>query len=243
MAGTGLGGFAAAPTTTYLLETYSLRGTFLILGGFQLHIAIAAILFRPLSFYHQRLEKTTSDSSLNNNDSSEKTTSIATKALSLLIEIWGIFKTPGYACLCVCKFFVLLAYFTMSSILLPSWALEIGLDSTQTFIIVSVFAACDAVGRIIFGVINDLNLMPSRRLTIIDIGLVTLVSALLPTEGTTFNALCALCVGYGLLMGGFMPLQNVILYQIVDRSQAEVALGMLAVFAFPQIFLQQTAGM
>ena len=47
-AGSGVGGFIFPPLVHFLLETYSWRGTFIILGAIMLHVVICGSLFRPL---------------------------------------------------------------------------------------------------------------------------------------------------------------------------------------------------
>jgi len=47
-AGSGIGGFVFPPLVNFLLETYSWRGTFVILGAIMLNIVICGSLFRPL---------------------------------------------------------------------------------------------------------------------------------------------------------------------------------------------------
>ena len=47
-AGSGVGGFVFPPLVNFLLETYSWRGAFIILGAIMLNIVICGSLFRPL---------------------------------------------------------------------------------------------------------------------------------------------------------------------------------------------------
>jgi len=47
-AGSGVGGFIFPPLINFLLETYSWRGTFIILGAIMLNVIICGLLFRPL---------------------------------------------------------------------------------------------------------------------------------------------------------------------------------------------------
>ena len=47
-AGSGVGGFVFPPLVNFLLETYSWRGAFLILGAIMFNIVICGSLFRPL---------------------------------------------------------------------------------------------------------------------------------------------------------------------------------------------------
>ena len=47
-AGSGIGGFIFPPLVNFLLETYSWRGAFIILGAIMLNVIICGSLFRPL---------------------------------------------------------------------------------------------------------------------------------------------------------------------------------------------------
>ncbi|CAL1528664.1 unnamed protein product, partial [Lymnaea stagnalis] len=48
--GTGVGTFTFAPMMDYLVDTYDLRGLFLIMGGVCLNLVVCGMLFRPLHF-------------------------------------------------------------------------------------------------------------------------------------------------------------------------------------------------
>ncbi|XP_025078864.1 monocarboxylate transporter 12-like isoform X2 [Pomacea canaliculata] len=51
LAGSSIGQFALPPVIEYLLETYSLHGSILLLSGLYFNVFAAASLFRPPSFY------------------------------------------------------------------------------------------------------------------------------------------------------------------------------------------------
>lgn len=51
LAGASIGQFALPPFIEYLLETYGLQGSILLVGGAYFHVVAAASLFRPPSFY------------------------------------------------------------------------------------------------------------------------------------------------------------------------------------------------
>lgn len=48
VAGTGIGTFVFAPLTDYLIQQYTWRGTFLIIGSLMLNFTVCGALFRPL---------------------------------------------------------------------------------------------------------------------------------------------------------------------------------------------------
>ena len=52
--GVGVGAVAFPPIVTYLLNQYGLRGALLLMGGVCLNTLVAAMLFRPTSFYKKR---------------------------------------------------------------------------------------------------------------------------------------------------------------------------------------------
>ncbi|KAG7167254.1 uncharacterized protein LOC121868597 [Homarus americanus] len=51
VSGNALGGFFMPPLVNYLLVTYGLRGTLMLLGAMQLHICVASMLYRPISHH------------------------------------------------------------------------------------------------------------------------------------------------------------------------------------------------
>ncbi|XP_069103953.1 monocarboxylate transporter 12-like isoform X2 [Argopecten irradians] len=52
--GASVGQFAIPPILQHLLDTYTIRGTFLFLGGFYLNLCICGALYRPIDFYSHR---------------------------------------------------------------------------------------------------------------------------------------------------------------------------------------------
>ena len=57
LAGASIGQFAMPPIIEFLLETYGLSGTLLVMGALYFHAAISGALFRPLSDYGPPLPK------------------------------------------------------------------------------------------------------------------------------------------------------------------------------------------
>ncbi|OWF40072.1 monocarboxylate transporter 5-like [Mizuhopecten yessoensis] len=52
--GASVGQFGIPPILQHLLDTYTIRGTFLFLGGFYLNLCICGALYRPISLYANR---------------------------------------------------------------------------------------------------------------------------------------------------------------------------------------------
>lgn len=84
LSGASVGTFAVPPLMEYLLQLYGLSGTYLILGGLYLMVAVSGALYRPVKFYtknslkrddkHQLLNKGQSDSTQNGQTSKEDPT-------------------------------------------------------------------------------------------------------------------------------------------------------------------------
>ncbi|KAH3804544.1 monocarboxylate transporter 12-like [Dreissena polymorpha] len=51
LSGASIGMFAVPPLLQYLLDTYSLKGTMVIIGGIYMNAAVAGALYRPVSHY------------------------------------------------------------------------------------------------------------------------------------------------------------------------------------------------
>ncbi|CAC5418739.1 unnamed protein product [Mytilus coruscus] len=51
LSGASVGTFVIPPLMEFLLKTYGLQGTYLILGGLYLFVAVSGALYRPLTFY------------------------------------------------------------------------------------------------------------------------------------------------------------------------------------------------
>ena len=245
LSGSGVGGFFAGPITALLLDTYSLRGTFLIIGGVMLNLCVAAMLFRPITFYqstkHKLSEANIKEEVDIKGDSPIKGQQTKDKQ-RFCTMFKQIIKTPAFICLCVVRFSLMGAWFASIGILVPAWSQEVGLTPTQIGFVVGIFAGSDAIGRILFGFINDLHILSTCHLTMVLFSATVILSLLVPTVGTSFIVLCTLIIPYGIFLGGTVPLINVLMYQVMKRHLAMLALGLSSIMALPQIFLQQGAG-
>lgn len=57
LSGASVGTFAIPPLMEFLLQTYGLGGTYLILGGLYLTVAVCGALYRPVKFYTRNRKK------------------------------------------------------------------------------------------------------------------------------------------------------------------------------------------
>ena len=248
LSGSGVGGFFAGPITALLLDTYSLRGTFLIMGGIMLNLCVAAMLFRPITFYQSTKHK------LSEANIKEETLKVGIKGeppikgqktkekqrFSTMFK--QIIKTPAFICICVARFSIIGAWFASIGILIPAWSQEVGLTPTQIGFVIGIFSGSDAIGRIFFGFINDLHIISTCHLSVALLSAAVILSLLVPTVGTSFIVLCTLIIPYGIFLGGTAPLISVLMYQVMERHLAMLALGLSSIMSLPQIFLQQAAG-
>ena len=57
LAGASVGQFALAPILQFLLDTYTLNGTLLLIGGLYFNVIVCGLLYRPTTFYTERRKK------------------------------------------------------------------------------------------------------------------------------------------------------------------------------------------
>lgn len=128
----GLGSFAFPPLLGVLLEEYSWRGTFLIIGGISLNICVAGALMRPAAVTQSKINVR------------------AKRDLS-------IFKNIHYHILCWNN--VLFCFATsVVYIHLGSFAkMSVGIDDSQSSMLFSMIGAFTFVGRFGFGLLAQIK--------------------------------------------------------------------------------------
>ena len=82
--------FITAPLWVYFLETYSVRGAFLLLAGLYLQILVFGTLFRPVEFYSRQIRRIESQQ----NNIEVKCVSSTEDILRTRLETPGNAKTP-----------------------------------------------------------------------------------------------------------------------------------------------------
>lgn len=80
MGGVSFGGLIMGPISRYLIDTYGLKGAFLIIGAIHLHTIVAGALIRPETFYQVVIKKR--QRQISDNSTQERNTEQRTRKIS-----------------------------------------------------------------------------------------------------------------------------------------------------------------
>ncbi|KAI8581021.1 hypothetical protein K450DRAFT_234252 [Umbelopsis ramanniana AG] len=195
--GSGIGGLAMSPLTSFLIETTGFRMTLRYLGIMVFGLlAIACILAKPR--WNPK-----SDSKFVLIDTSLLTTDV------LIFMLFGIVVPFGY----LTPFF-----------LIPQYGSSIGVPGSQTSVIIGVMSACNAISRVVLGFLADrygrINALFGCTFLA---GVFTMVVWI---NAKSFGSLFAFGILYGLTGGGFVSLLPTLTADLVGIRNLSRGLGM-----------------
>ncbi|XP_023231020.1 monocarboxylate transporter 12-like isoform X1 [Centruroides sculpturatus] len=225
--GASAGSIALPPLIEYLLETYGLRGCFLLLGGVLLHGVAAASLCRPPNTSkkaHEEQELTFELRTNNNNEinfKKPKKQNAFRQYISLVIEL---LCDPMYQIINFC-FGIFFICFTLYITILVDFAMDRSIAQNKAVFIISVYSISDLFGRIFSGWIIDFKII--RRKTVIIVSFISSGILLITIPfGNNYAAILALISVLGLLCGSIMVNFTVLLTEYLGLSKVTTALGL-----------------
>lgn len=226
--GASAGSIVLPPLTEYLLETYGLRGCFLLLGGILLHGVVAASLCRPPSILNKRREEEELTIELQTNNNNEIDLEKKTKKpnalrqyIALVIEL---FSNPMYLIINVSygTFFIC---FTLYITILVDFAMDRSISQNKAVFIISIYSVSDLVGRLFSGWVIDFKII--KRKTIIIISFITSGILLISLPfGNNYAVILSLIVILGLLCGSIMVNFTVLIREYLGMEKVTTALGL-----------------
>ena len=296
LAGASLGQFVLPPILQYLLDTYTLNGTLLLIGGLYFNVIACGLLYRPTTFYTDRQKKSKDKSEtkklmkekngdvpdqLKRNQSAEgapeevkeesenrlleeiveqsggknsvltgsvdslHTAVVQSEDQSNKMEGSKSKNNSGTSIRVFCKTFLdisvlknyivilfvcvsFLAFFGHFNFILfmPPSAFLKGATDYQKAYLVSITGICDLVGRILIGLIGDMNVIARYKLYALAV-LITGINIFLFTFANTFWWM-AIHVGlYGFFGGCYVSINGPVLIDLVGLKQMPKVLGVV----------------
>lgn len=153
-AGNPMGGILFSPLVVFLNDQFGLQGSFMMLAGIMLHMAILAMLMRSVEMqeqilHHQHLRKIQAMPE-NMENGGENTRAIKAKAPKKKAMDLTLFKNPLFLVYILMGLCVNLA---LPNFLLyiPAYGRSVGLTNYQTSIIVSYLSFADCILRVLCG--------------------------------------------------------------------------------------------
>ncbi|XP_063052902.1 monocarboxylate transporter 13 [Engraulis encrasicolus] len=221
--------FILTPLFQLLVDHFTWRGAMLILGGLQLNLCVCGALLRPLgrggpvrSTQHQEEEAEEEDHERDccEGDSGYITPlkpplcryvdyTLITNAHFMVYSLFGVFAAFGF--------------FAPALFLVP-YARSRGLEEYEAAMLVSLSAALDMAGRVFFGWVANLRLVPIVRQLALSVTLLAATLLLCPLADS-FGSLAAFCVLYGLAYGATVSTHITVLAEVVGPESLGSALG------------------
>ncbi|KAH8552001.1 major facilitator superfamily domain-containing protein [Umbelopsis sp. PMI_123] len=196
--GSGIGGLALSPLTSYLIAAVGYRMTLRYLGIFIFGLLAIACVLAKARWTPKK------DGKLVLIDTSLLTTDM------LIFMLFGIVVPFGY----------LTPYF-----LIPQYGSSIGVLSSETAVIVGVMSACNAISRVALGFLADrygrINALFGCTFLA---GVFTMVIWI---NAKTFGSLFAFGILYGLTGGGYVSLLPTLTADLVGIRNLSRGLGMI----------------
>lgn len=241
--------FILTPLFQLLVDHFSWRGAMLVQGAIQLNLCVCGALLRPLGAPSQQRDadeegelakepEAPTGASLKLNmdtglkpvlvDANQK---LDAKPGSLCVNS-DLRRYVDYTLVTNVQFvvysffgvFAALGFFAPALFLVP-YARSHGLDEYEAALLVSLSAALDLIGRVVFGWVANLRLAENtvRQLTVSVLVLGTVL--LLCPLASTYGQLAAFCVAYGLAYGATVSTHITVLAEVVGSERLGSAIG------------------
>ncbi|RNA31634.1 monocarboxylate transporter 2-like [Brachionus plicatilis] len=153
MSGSGLGNFAYAPLTKFLIEDFKWQNTMLILGGTIFLCTFLGALLRPIEHYYKKVNQNEDLDETSDEKKEEKNVSSVVKNLLKEMTNFKILKLNfSFLLITLSNFFIFFVYF-IPFIYIPIRAKD--LQIAQFAWLISIIGIVNIPMRIIFGIISD----------------------------------------------------------------------------------------
>lgn len=212
--------FILTPTFQFLVDQYSWRGAMLILGALQLNLCLCGALLRPLDIHHPPQELTAEEKELVD-DRPDSNQHLKRKIIRYVdYTLIGNVRFMVYS---VFGVFAALGFFAPSLFLVP-YARSKGVEEYQAAALMSISAALDLLGRLLFGWVANLRLVETIHQLLVTVLMLGVVLLLCPLA-VTFTHLALFSAGYGLVFGATVAIHITVLAEVVGVEKLGSALG------------------
>ncbi|XP_028815149.1 monocarboxylate transporter 12 isoform X2 [Denticeps clupeoides] len=224
---------------TWLLfvDQYSWRSGLLLLGGLQLHLCVCGALLRPLTQTKETRLGEEEGLELEPEDHAETTPDSKFKPVSATSERtcfdfkrrvqryvdYSLIGSAHFMVYSMFGLFAALGFFAPALFLVP-YARSLGIEEYRSAALLSISAALDLTGRLVFGWVANMRLIKMVHQLMVTVLLLGTVLLLCPLA-TTFGQLVAFSAGYGLVFGATVSIHITMLAEVVGVNRLGSALG------------------
>ena len=249
--GAGVGNLLLPPIMRLCLDTYSYKGSLLILSGLMLNVCISGFLLRPPQFYSIRqnreelLEIHESKEGAKMFEQSNKTvakscrvhfccTGNSMSSKTAIFE-WKLLKNPLFILYGVSSFFFFCGFPGLFIIVAP-YAKSVGYSKKDAAFLLSIMGVADIVGRVGTGWFADLKLIRRSNIVVISQVLTCAATVLMPLIHN-YVGIAVLCWMNGMFTGSFMAIIPVILAESLGVHKVASSLGLTGLFMGAGVFV------
>ena len=248
-----VGSFIAPPAVRYILDSYGLEGTCLIMGGVAFHATVSGMLFRPPQFYLARYlmrerfcrkttpfqsEECTQDDIIlecNANTSNDITVTADNLQPNEPPSKWNILKNPLLHIYIVSFSLVDSTYHNIFT-MIPPHASDIGIDSYKAVNLLTIAGISGSVSRLLTGWFADFSLVGKKHFYLVSIAICAVALCVFPLVGQFAHMAvpCAIC---GMLAGSVNVLAPVLLAEEFGVVYIPVTYGVMYRFVMSRFRL------
>ena len=231
--------FLLTPFLQLLVDHYSWRGALLVLGGLQLNLCVCGMLLRPLGPPQGRRASGEEEGlalevqpQMQRDPQGPVGAQAPGEALSSWAALRGkvlryvdytLISSPSFVVYSMFGVFAALGFFAPALFLVP-YARSRGVEEYQAAALVSISAASDLTGRILFGWVANLRLTPTVHQLTVSVLVLGGVLLLCPLAGS-FPELAAFSAAFGLAFGATVSIHITVLAEVVGVHRLGSALG------------------
>ena len=233
LAGGTIGSFILPPLARLIIEEYSLKGCFLILGGIILQTIPVAFLLRPptqksvedgvekgVNEKASEAKENSADDSIEKPPLRERFSEAVKNTMDLVRDLS---TNPLFVVLCLTQVSFTWGWTTYVMVIVDH-AVDRGIGISQAVMLLSAFAAADLCGRLGSGWISDKGLVKRRNVACVSIMSIGILLWIIPTA-STFSVFLTISLALGLFCGSIMILFSILLVEYVGIEMMPVALG------------------
>ncbi|KAK6195144.1 hypothetical protein SNE40_000628 [Patella caerulea] len=201
--GVGLGTLTFPPFIAYLVERYTWRGSFLIIGGLCLNLCVCGALIRPIRSLRKLKSRNSFDVS--------------------------IFKKATYWSVCANSFLICFGM-SVTYIHLTAFAKDSGINLEESTLLISSIGVSNLIGRLILGVLGQhprVNLVLLYMSSFVIAG----ISVFISPFWKTFVGLLILALTFGFFTAGIGTLFAPILAKLLGLRRFAGGYGCVSLFS------------
>lgn len=220
----GLGMFIASPLALFLLETYGLKGTFLLTGGICAQLCVCAILCRPSQTESDVKKKRDHKVYTSHTELSPLSEDRRCSKINSFINVDLLTNIPLLAFLCSTLTWNFMLSVCMMH--LPNYVTTKGLGKSDITLVMTLYSIANTVGRLLGVLLVNQHKVPAILLHMLSLGCGGIITIFFPTYSYLPKSFLVFASLNGLFSGLPNTLMPAITIKLVGVDQMSSAHGL-----------------